>query len=95
MAKKLDMKPWAEAKAFPFADFNQPICAGSKRLGIDAFGHEKNLVERNKGTFFAPNPLERRSFLLRQGFGGQAEGFKMGYEAFDFCEIFLGGYNKL
>ena len=68
MAKKLDVKPGAEAEAFPFANFDEPRGAGGEGRGVGALRHEEYPVKRDRWAFFAPNPLERRSY----------EGFKEG-----------------
>jgi len=70
----------AEAKAFSFTDLNKPRGSRGESFTIDAFGHEEDLVERDRWTFFAPNPLKRRCY----------EGFKAGEEVFDFGQIVFG-----
>lgn len=44
VAEEFDMESRAETEAFSFADLHQPTCLFSKSFGVDAFGHEEDLV---------------------------------------------------
>ena len=49
MAEELYVQAGTEAEALSFADFDKPWGAGSERFTVDAFGHEEDLVERDRG----------------------------------------------
>ncbi len=51
MAKKLNLQTGTEAKAFAFADFDEPWGSGGESFTIDAFGHEKNSIHGDFGEF--------------------------------------------
>ena len=80
VTEEIYVQTGAEAEAFSFTDFDKPWGSGGESFSIDALGHEEDLVERDRGTFFAPNPLKRRCY----------EGFKAGEEVFDFGQIVFG-----
>ena len=44
VTEKFDLKPRAEAEAFPFANFDKPRGAGGEGLRFGTFGHEEDSV---------------------------------------------------
>ncbi len=51
MAEKFNLQAGTEAKAFAFADFDEPWGSGGESFTIDAFGHEKNSIHGDFGKF--------------------------------------------
>ena len=49
MAEELYVQAGTEAKAFSFTDLNKPRGSRGESFTIDAFGHEEDLVERDRG----------------------------------------------
>ena len=49
MAEELYVQAGTEAKAFSFADIDKPLGSRGESFTIDAFGHEEDLVERDRG----------------------------------------------
>ena len=48
MAEELCVQTGTEAKAFAFADIDEPWGSGGESFTIDAFGHEKDPVVGNR-----------------------------------------------
>ena len=51
MTEELYVQAGTEAKAFAFADFDEPWGSGGESFTIDAFGHEKNSIHGDFGKF--------------------------------------------
>jgi hypothetical protein len=49
VTKEFYVESRAEAKTFSFTDLNKPRGSKGESFTIDAFGHEENLVERDRG----------------------------------------------
>jgi hypothetical protein len=49
VTEELYLQAGTEAEAFAFADFDKPWGSRGESFTIDAFGHEEDLVERDRG----------------------------------------------
>ena len=62
MTEEFDVETGAEAEALSLTNLDKPWRPGSEGFYIDALGHEEDLGQGYRGTFFAPNRLVRRCY---------------------------------